>query len=702
MQLFEEVKRHKPSVIYLPGVNYWWETLSDTVKRTFVGLLRSLQPSEPVLVLGVLELQHKDDEVDPQLLRDLFGYSTKNQYELQRPDQNARSEYFDAVLDFIRKPPSEYPDAGQRKKRQLPELEVAPAPAAPAGPTKAELKAQKKKDHQTLNMLKLHIQPVMEQIKRQYKKFRNPIVEEATIAYLFDEQNPKVLTTDLTEEQKAQQLLFRPYEIDKDEKGVPGIREVASQKFFYNLEIVTIEKRLSNGYYKRPKDFLADIKRLAKDAKAFGEPDRLLKANEMLANVEVDMGTLEATQATLCAECEAVYQREQERERRVLQKVEEARQRGEEVPTIIPNVPQPDWSKTTTENSGPVMLGQEIPGTNLFPLPAGQAGSGPQSNPWSTTNGSSHDTHHTNGSTVPSRPQEDTEMLGNDPANQDRQSQHVAFSQPPPPLFHQANAQTKLYPGSQLEVYQNSPSTTHSGSKKTSDRGSGHSRSTQDSNGHPDFFGFNGQLASGSQVLPDTQPQSVDSRSAAAAAAAPEFHASQHSSQASVAPRASSINALLNNPAEEVGKDHDAATAAPAVPVPLQSQQHDFASQASQPQLILDESSLTSLRRELTHRSSGLSLEQLEQVRAQIMDVVWRERGNWNRNQVWAMVQESFNATIDDIEMCQEILDPSQRDLLRSTTSNATGGTHNAHERAPVATSGAGGSSVAGNGSRRE
>ncbi|KXS97949.1 hypothetical protein AC578_3397 [Pseudocercospora eumusae] len=661
VQLFEEVKRHKPSVIYLPGVNYWWETLSDTVKRTFVGLLRSLQPSEPVLVLGVLELQHPDDEVDPQLLRDLFGYSIQNQYTLQRPDQFARSEYFGAILDFIRKPPSEFPEPDQRKKRKLAELEVAPAPAAPEGPSKAELKAQKKKDHQTLNMLKLHIQPVMEQIKLKYRKFRTPIVEEATIAYLFDEQNPKVLTSDLTEEQKAQQLLFRPYEIDSDEKGVPGIREVASQKFYYNLEIVTIEKRLSNGYYKRPKDFLADIKRLAKDAKAFGDQDRLLKANEMLANVEVDMGTLEVTQAVLCAECEAVYQREQERERKRAEKVLEAQKRGEEVPKIVPNVPPPDWSKTTSENSGPVVLGQAMPGANPLALAAR-----PESNPWSTTNGSSHESRHTNGSVVPSRhvpsrQQVDTEMPDNDPAN-DRHP-------PPPPLFHQASAQTKIQAGSQLEQYQNSASTTNSGNdgaKKTSDRSSGQSRSTQESNGHPDFFMMRSGYGSGSQ-LPDTQPQSLESRSAPTTTAPePPQHASQassSSSQGSFAPRASSINALLNNPEEE----NNATNLEDAI-------------QPSHPQLILDEVSLQSLLEELTARSSGLSLEQLEQVRAQVMDVIWCERGNWNRNQVWVKVQEVFNATIDDIDACQGILDPSQRELLRSShrttagTANGSGG----------------------------
>lgn len=174
------------------------------------------------------------------------------------------------------------------------------------------MKAQKVKDRHTLNLLKQFIQTIMDQIKLKYRKFRTPPIDESKLACLF--AAPDEMVSDLPEV-REQQLAAQAYKIVEDEKGVPGLIEAETGKFYYNLEITTIEMRLSNGYYMRPKDFTADIRRLAKDAKTMDDPDRILKANEMLANVEVDMTGLEIRDPVFAAECEAVYQREEERQR---------------------------------------------------------------------------------------------------------------------------------------------------------------------------------------------------------------------------------------------------------------------------------------------------------------------------------------------------------------------------------------------------
>ncbi|KAK3674822.1 TAT-binding protein-like protein 7, AAA ATPase [Recurvomyces mirabilis] len=594
VQLFEEVKRHKPSVIYLPNVDIWYETLSDSSIRTFAGLLRGLNPTEPVLVLGVMDrdITRESDlrETDKRLIQDLFNYSSKNRYILARPDKPSRHEFFQGVIDLINKAPSEFPEPENRKRRKLAELPVAAVLEEPKrGLTKEEQRAQKKKDRTTLNMLKLHIQSVMDQIKLKYKKFRTPVIDDAAISYLYDEQNPDLITTDLNEEQKTAQRLFRPYELDKDEKGVPGLREVGTGKFYYNLEIVTIEKRLSNGYYKRPRDFLADIKRLAKDARVSGEQERTLKANEMLANVEVDMGTLEQMQPGLCGECEAVYEREVGRERervgRVMGREVGGGVGGGGVPRIglpsgVGNVPVVGASKTTTEDSGPVVLGQEIPGgrrTGLFDGAAaaaaapvtpsrifggsvgGVGGGFPESaNPWSTTNGSGSHSHGlTNGSSAGGGGgggggagragtlvgeghlgrDEDEEML--DPSQEEllhHQQNTQPGTQPGGLSRSQSHGLTRLAPGSQPENYPNSASTTTSG-QKTSDkshRSSGpYSVNSQYTNGHrggtttgagtsgrPDFSMI-GPQEGGSQ-LPDTQPPEGGSGGSQASASQPQ------------------------------------------------------------------------------------------------------------------------------------------------------------------------------------
>lgn len=543
-----------------------------------------------------------------------------------------------------------------RKKRRLEELPEAPITVeAPKGPTKEEQKAQKRQDRHTLNTLKLHIQQVMDQIKLKYRKFRTPPIDDSSISYLYDEQDPTMLTTDLGQEQ-AQEYSYRPFKLDQDDKGVTGLREVATDKFYYNLEIVTIEKRLSNGYYKRPKDFLADIKRLAKDAKNTGDQDRIFKANEMLANVEVDMTNLEVNMPALAAECEAVYNREQARERERVDKAQEARRLGQDVPVVRPNVPPPGSNTTSEQTSGPVHLGVDVPGPRTLPPftpvrpPSGQHSS--LSNGYTFSNGSHHG--QSNGSTVPSRLQEDVEMSNSqDTSGLVNPQERADFdTQNPGPETQtqksQRNSVMQLAPGSQPQDYHNSASTTTSG-QKTSDRSSGHSANTRITNGDgPDFAALG--PAGGSQ-FPDTQEHDVH--------LSPSSQPSQPSSQPPMGPppatsarREASIPSLLNNPIPP--------TAAAGT-----STRPDSPPPAPRPSLIPpDGDAFQQLARRLVQASSGLSVEQLEQVMASLMNAVWDTRGDWNRNKALWRVRDAFNDTVRDIEECQLVLDPSQKQRM--------------------------------------
>ncbi|CAD0112476.1 unnamed protein product [Aureobasidium uvarum] len=620
-----EVKRHKPSVIYLPSIDVWYETMGQQVIKTFNGLLRTLAPTDPVLVLGVMELRSNESSPNHEMMRELFSRSRKNYFVLERPGEMARREFFSKAMNYIGQSPAEFPQTENRKKRILPALPEAPIlEEQPKAPSKAELKAQKKKDRFTLNNLKLLIQPVMDQIKLKYKKFRTPVVDESLIGYLYDEQDPSVVTTDLD---RAEAQQFRPYEISKDAKGTTVLHETATGKQYYNLEIVTIEKRLSNGYYKRPKDFLTDIRALAKDAKTSGDQERTLKANEMLANVEVDMMNLEAINPVLVAECEAVYNRELVREK---EQIETAKEDGHEVPIIRPNVP-PDVSNTVTEQStGPVHLGEDVPGPRmLHPFtPAKPLGPSPLSN------------GYTNGSSVPSGAHDEPEMPDSQDNSLMNPQERAGFVQPyatpsaqGTQSYHthtQTGALTRMFPGSAHQDYYNSASSTSSG-QKTSNHSHRSSApfsviTNASSNGvrnedAPDFSALP-HLEGGSQ-LPNTQP--------------PDMYSSQQSqlSQRAMGPP----------------------------PPSSQPHHHTFTVQAllNEPQLILaDPGLLKSLDDQMVRKSSGLNVEQLEQVMANIMDAIWRTKGDWNRNHAASAVSDTFNETIRDIEECQAILAPSQ------------------------------------------
>ena len=87
VQLFEEAKRHKPSIMYIPNVNIWYDTVGQSVTKLFGTLLRSLPPNDPILVLGVMELENENERPNEAMLKDLFAYSKKNIFNLERPGE---------------------------------------------------------------------------------------------------------------------------------------------------------------------------------------------------------------------------------------------------------------------------------------------------------------------------------------------------------------------------------------------------------------------------------------------------------------------------------------------------------------------------------------------------------------------------------------------------------------------------------------
>ena len=85
IQMFSEVKRHKPSVIYVPNVDVWFRTIGESARSTFTGLLRSLLPTDPVLLFGIVE--SRDEMIDREMIKTLFGFSQRNQFLVERPEK---------------------------------------------------------------------------------------------------------------------------------------------------------------------------------------------------------------------------------------------------------------------------------------------------------------------------------------------------------------------------------------------------------------------------------------------------------------------------------------------------------------------------------------------------------------------------------------------------------------------------------------
>ncbi|EGO57537.1 hypothetical protein NEUTE1DRAFT_129460 [Neurospora tetrasperma FGSC 2508] len=345
VSLFTEVRRHKPSVIFIPNVDAWWTTLGYATLTTFTTMLRQISPTDPVLVFGTAESM--PDLLPPEMLTELFGFSKKNRAAIWRPDREQRVAFFLPIIQNLWKAPEEFPDPSSRKKRVLEILPVAPPPP-PRVPTKEEIKAQRQIDFHHLNLLKARLQPIMDQIQRRYRKFRQPVIPLNTISYLFQESDPNFVRPDVGEQEQ------RPFVISKDDKGVDGILETKTGKFYYNLDSTTIEERLANGYYARPMDFYEDIKRLFLDVKTIGDKDYLPKASEMVTNVEIDVYDINLSFKAQGINFEDIYQRQLERTRKA-----EERHRKKAVFQPMVDKIQSDLAEAQddSESQGPVGIG---------------------------------------------------------------------------------------------------------------------------------------------------------------------------------------------------------------------------------------------------------------------------------------------------------------------------------------------------------
>lgn len=167
VQLFVEAKRHKPSILFIPSLITWCASVGDAVKSTIKGLLEGLDPSDPILLLAVVDGPLA--ELPPDV-RGWFGFVKGNRVVLGKPSPDQRRQFFRDVMEGVQRPPNEFPDAMPRRKRVLEELEIAPPPP-PRAPTAAEIKAQEEGDQRLLEYLKWKIGPILNELKKRYRRF---------------------------------------------------------------------------------------------------------------------------------------------------------------------------------------------------------------------------------------------------------------------------------------------------------------------------------------------------------------------------------------------------------------------------------------------------------------------------------------------------------------------------------------------------
>ena len=64
LQIFVEAKRTSPSILYIPHIGQWWETVGPALRATFLSLLSSIPSFAPILLLATCNLQYDQLSVE--------------------------------------------------------------------------------------------------------------------------------------------------------------------------------------------------------------------------------------------------------------------------------------------------------------------------------------------------------------------------------------------------------------------------------------------------------------------------------------------------------------------------------------------------------------------------------------------------------------------------------------------------------------
>lgn len=497
----------------------------------------------------------------------------------------------------------------------------------------------------------------MDQIKKKYRSFYTPAIPDQVIKYLFEEADPKFISPDIA--------IPREHAIGQDKEGNNVITEVSSGKFYYNLDIGVIEERVSNGFYARPRDFYRDIKTLVHDARNIGDRKMILKANEMESNVDVDVADIEMKEGT--AKFERLYARQVERVKKAEEKAKKKAameaalgmvgngMNGTQVQSDL-NGEAASESNGLIRNGAPVSPEVARTTASRFRVMSPLPGEAQQGEPAST-----------NGDSLASRPvqsgTDDTQTTQSQmgPPQMPRAGTNSQLQQ-----ISQASALTSLPPGMSPSAVVNNASTTNEPS--VTDRSSTN-WSTQATNGYHAEMDIDG-------YLPDTQPPGSH----------PSGH-SQHTGSSQSPWYPSQAEGLAHGRLSNLGySGHQGPTSPTSSQVPT-DQRTPITSRMGLPNLLNDppasdnsnlirnsgsttttssqlpivhEEEIRAFQRDLTDRTSGCTIEQLEQINRELMDHIWSTKAEWNRMKVLGQLIKIFNETIADIEEEQGVGEPSQ------------------------------------------
>ncbi|KAJ3234790.1 ATPase AAA domain-containing protein 2B [Chytriomyces hyalinus] len=200
IQLFHEMKRHRPAVLFIPDVDIWWETLSEAAQFVFVSLIER-DPMNPVMILASCEtlFQELKPELQALIQGRLGSFSGiegwKRVIVATKPDQVARKQFFNELIESVKKPPLRRSSNPSKPLRKKP-LKRAPSPP-PRELTEEEAHALFEHDETLRRQLRLELRFIVTDLKRnkKFNDFLRPVDPDAFPDYYETVRDPMDLET---------------------------------------------------------------------------------------------------------------------------------------------------------------------------------------------------------------------------------------------------------------------------------------------------------------------------------------------------------------------------------------------------------------------------------------------------------------------------------------------------------------------------
>ncbi|KAI0301883.1 hypothetical protein B0F90DRAFT_1839015 [Multifurca ochricompacta] len=383
VQLFVEAKRNQPSIIYIPSLLGWCSAVSETCRSTVHAMLGTLAPTDPILLLAVVDGPYTSLPRDVRLW---FGPAFKNRVAVTPPNAAQRAAFFEDLLKDVQRPPNQFPDGLERRRRVLEELPLAP-PLEPRQPTAAELAIQQENDHRLITLLRYRLGPILTELKRKFKRFTKPATEEyrfPTIERIPEEQlrpqSVDAVATTTIDVHHGPNGVLEIVEQHTDvvncvtgnppEQSVPPptqppiIAEGRPQApHLYNMDLERMHVELHKNRYLTPQDFLNDVGKMVHNTVVCQSEDleRLHRAQAMYTATEVSIQDFDTQFRN---ECERMAARERQRRAERKKEKEKAKEQGSQDVDISSQTYAPGTRRSARHNG----QDPEIPITDVTKL----------------------------------------------------------------------------------------------------------------------------------------------------------------------------------------------------------------------------------------------------------------------------------------------------------------------------------------------